>query len=138
MPAPRLRTYPKETVVAEKLQAMVVLGIANSRMKDFYDVAYLARHFAFEGPLLVEAIRATFRRRSTPLPSAVPMALSDAFARDREKQTQWQAFLSKSDLDGRELGDVIGRLRAFAWPPLEAARSDARFEKTWTPPGPWE
>ena len=68
-PAPVLRTYPKETVVAEKLQAMVVLGIANSRMKDFYDIAHLAGHFAFDGSLLSEAIRATFERRRTSIPA---------------------------------------------------------------------
>ena len=69
---PRLRAYPRETVVAEKLDAMVQLGMANSRMKDFYDVAVLARDYDFEGDILVRAIRATFERRQTPLPTANP------------------------------------------------------------------
>lgn len=138
-PAPVLRTYPKETVVAEKLQAMVVLGIANSRMKDFYDIAYLARHFAFEGSLVAAAIRATFERRRTDLPTELPIALTDEFASDHTKQTQWRAFLLKAGLASeQDLGNIIAILRAFLWPPLTAAAAGATFNKTWTPPGPWK
>jgi len=75
LPAPRLRAYPRETVVAEKLEAIVQLGMANSRMKDFYDVAVLGRDFDFDGELLTRAIRATFERRKTPLPVSLPVAL---------------------------------------------------------------
>src|SRR5260221_10916815 len=78
-PAPRLRAYPRETVVAEKLEAMVHLGLANSRMKDFYDLVILSRMFEFEGDLLARAIRATFDRRKTPVPSGLPIALTSAF-----------------------------------------------------------
>ena len=78
-PAPRLRAYPRETVVAEKLEAMVQLGMANSRMKDFYDVAVLAREFDFDGDLLARAIRATFERRGTVLPTTTPVALTEAW-----------------------------------------------------------
>ena len=86
-PAPRLRAYPRETVVAEKIEAMVHLGMANSRMKDFYDVALLARRFDFDGELLTRAIRATFERRKTPLPSTTPVALTTAFTEDATKKT---------------------------------------------------
>lgn len=84
-PRPRLRAYPRETVVAEKLEALVSLGITNSRMKDFYDLWYLSRHFGFEGAPLSAAIRATFERRGTALPEAIPLALSVAFSGDPAK-----------------------------------------------------
>src|SRR5215210_5290390 len=95
-PAPRLRAYPRETVVAEKVEAIVQLGIANSRMKDFFDVAMLADLFPFDGALLARAIRATFARRLTALPHGLPVALTDAFANDASKRTQWTAFVRKA------------------------------------------
>lgn len=98
-PEPHLRTYPKESVVAEKLQAMVVLGLANSRMKDFYDLWILSRHFSFQGPSLKQAIEATFTRRQTELSQSVPTALTAVFAKDSEKIKQWRAFLDRNALD---------------------------------------
>ena len=89
MPAPRILAYPVETVIAEKLQAMVALGMLNSRMKDFYEVRMILRQFSFEGPKLAEAIRATFKRRQTEIPKSIPTALSNEFAMDTEKGTQW-------------------------------------------------
>lgn len=88
MPAPRLRTYSKESVVAEKYESMVRLGIANSRMKDFYDVWILLREFDFKGEILCKAIQATFERQKTPLPESTPLALSTEFSKDTIKQTQ--------------------------------------------------
>ncbi len=85
---PRLKAYPRETVVAEKLQAVVALGRANSRMKDFYDLLALSRLFAFEGQSLTQAMRATFERRGTPLPTETPLGLSTAFAEDGDKARQ--------------------------------------------------
>jgi predicted nucleotidyltransferase component of viral defense system len=95
-PAPRLRAYPRETVIAEKLDAMVQLGLANSRMKDFYDLKLLSELFDFDGAVLVRAIRATFSRRNTPIPSEAPAALSPQFVGDSGKAKQWLAFASKS------------------------------------------
>ena len=95
LPVPELAAYPRETVVAEKFQAMVMLGIANSRMKDFFDLWVLARSFAFAGPVLADAIRATFARRKTPVPAAPPLALTSEFGTDKAKVTQWKAFLKK-------------------------------------------
>ena len=91
--APKLRVYPRYTVVAEKLEAMAALGIANSRMKDFFDLWILSRYTDFDGDTLRRAIRATFDRRKTELPPGVPFGLTDGFARDTRKQMQWQAFL---------------------------------------------
>lgn len=92
MPSPHLRAYPPETVIAEKFHAMVILGRANSRMKDYYDVWMLTNIVELEPERLRRAIAATFERRNTAVPSAVPDGLSDAFAEDPGKLRQWEAF----------------------------------------------
>jgi predicted nucleotidyltransferase component of viral defense system len=137
--APRIRAYPRETVVAEKLQAIVVLGIANSRMKDFYDLNVLARDFAFDGDSLTRAIKATFKRRKTEIPYEIPFALTEDFGRDQTKSAQWKAFVSKSDFqhDVLQLPGVLLHLRAFLLPPLRAASGQAAVPKDWSPGGPW-
>jgi predicted nucleotidyltransferase component of viral defense system len=131
-PAPQLRVYPRETVVAEKLEAMVKLGMANSRMKDFYDIAVLARSFSFDGELLTQAIRATFERRKTPLPTTTPVALTATFAEDSMKKTQWAGFVRKVGISGGEsLADTIAVVRAFVERPLLAASGAAPVPKSW-------
>ena len=138
LPAPRLRAYPRETVVAEKLEAMVQLGLANSRMKDFYDVVVLSRSFEFDGGLLARAIGATFERRRTPLPGGLPVGLTSEFADDATKMTQWAAFARKSG--GAEIGslaEVIAAVAAFVGKPLAAAATGAPFRGRWSPGGPW-
>ena len=92
MPSPHLRAYPPETVIAEKFHAMVALGRANSRMKDYYDVWMLLSTFELEPERMRQAIAATFARRNTVVPAEVPAGLSDAFAADPAKQRQWDAF----------------------------------------------
>lgn len=138
-PGPRLRAYPKETVVAEKLEAMVARGMTNSRMKDFYDVWVLANTFPFKGQVLAEAIRATFERRKTPLPVEEPLALSDSFQHEAARETQWRAFLRKGRLEPAPLSlvGVIPLLREFLLPPLAAARDAKPFKEEWRPKGPW-
>ena len=139
MPAPRLRAYPRATVVAEKLHAMVVLGMANSRMKDFFDVWLLAREFDFDGPELVEAVRATFERRATSLPADAPLALTTAFSEDAGKQTHWKAFVTRSRpvATPPALPEVIAALDAFLSPILAACRTRSRFRRQWPAAGPW-
>jgi hypothetical protein len=132
-----LRAYPKETVVAEKTQTLVKLGMINSRMKDYYDLAEIAGSFPFQGALLVESLKATFARRTTALPHELPIGLIDAFAEDVTKRTQWEGFLRRSDLRRRDLGDVVQSIRGFVWPPLEAAGRGKEFAGDWTPGGPW-
>lgn len=139
-PAPHMRACPRETVVAEKLHAMTILGIANSRMKDFHDVYVLARDFPFEGATLVRAIAATFERRKTTLPNETPLALTDEFARDAMKITQWKAFIRKGGI-GKELPELPGvilRLGEFLLPPLTAAARKGSPPKGWKANGPWE
>jgi predicted nucleotidyltransferase component of viral defense system len=137
-PAPRIRAYPRETVVAEKLDAIVQLGMANSRMKDFYDVAVLARDFDFEGDLLIRAIRATFERRKTSLPTTLPVALTTTFAEDPTKKTQWSGFVRKAGIrDARSLAETVAAVVAFIERPLRAAANGAFDGIRWRAAGPW-
>jgi predicted nucleotidyltransferase component of viral defense system len=138
-PAPKLLAYNRETVVAEKFQAMVYLGIANSRMKDFFDLWSLAREFDFDGKALSSAIGATFERRGTEFPIGPPLALSDEFAADATKNTQWRAFLRKGSLAAGDatFADVVRFLRTFLGPITENTSKGAAFSGTWKPAGPW-
>ncbi len=137
---PRLKAYPKETVVAEKLEAIVSLGRANSRMKDFYDLLALSRLFQFDGQTLALAIRATFERRGTLVPTTVPDGLDDKFAEDEEKRRQWTAFVRREPLliAAPSLGETINEIAGFALPPITAAASGAGFDFRWDDGGPWE
>ena len=113
LPAPRLRAYARETVIAEKFHAMVALGRVNSRMKDFYDIWILSRSFAFNDDRLSRAIAATFTRRGTAIPTDLPDALTPAFALDEQKQRQWLVFVEDVALGPGDLADVIKDLAAF-------------------------
>jgi predicted nucleotidyltransferase component of viral defense system len=140
MASPTIHAYPKETVVAEKLQAMIFLGIANSRMKDFFDLWFLAMNFAFRGPVLARAIEATFERRKTPLQRTVPVALTKVFSEDDAKMKQWKAFVSKTTLLPltTTLDDVVTVIAPFVLAPLDAVREARPFQATWEPAGPWD
>jgi predicted nucleotidyltransferase component of viral defense system len=121
-PAPHLRAYVPETVIAEKFQAMVMLGRANSRMKDLYDIWVLSRNFKFNGDKLPRAIVATFARRKTDIPSEPPDALTAAFANDPAKIQQWNSFVEDVNFQPGALGDVIKDLAAFLMPHAKTAR----------------
>jgi hypothetical protein len=121
LPAPRVRAYPRETVVAEKLEALVLLGLATSRVKDRYDLDLLRRTFTFDDRP-VEAVRATFDRRGTSIPTDVPIGLRDEFASAAGKRTQWRAFLRKAGAaPDRQLDEVVEGLRDWLWPVIQAA-----------------
>lgn len=139
MESPKLRAYPRETVVAEKVEAMVKLGLTNSRMKDFYDLLVLSRTFPFDGAKVSAAIAATFTRRGTAIPAEPPVALTEAFAGDDSKRKQWQAFVRRSGLEERvgELGEVVTELSGFLLPLLSAASTSKAFDGVWQPMGPW-
>lgn len=115
-PVARLLAYPPETVIAEKLEAAVTLGLQNSRMKDFFDLHWLREHQSFDGGLLLAAVEATFARRGTVIPSTPPTALSEVFSRDDGKTLQWNAFRKKGQLDAPELPEVIAKLSEFLLP----------------------
>jgi Nucleotidyl transferase AbiEii toxin, Type IV TA system len=119
---------------------MVSLGIANSRMKDFYDIWYLCQNFRFEGVTLIRAIKATFDRRRTPLPAEPPLALTAEFSEDAAKQSQWKAFIRKGKLKTSEetLGEIIAVLQDFLMPPTQAATQGKELKFIWPPRGPWQ
>ena len=130
-PAPKLRVYPRYTVVAEKLEALISLGVANSRMKDYFDLWVLARHSDFEGEVLRDAIGATLSRRGTDIPTDVPFGLTEAFATDAQKQMQWQGFLKKNRLEALTLEQIVADLQGFLMPPLSAMANGQGFGGTW-------
>lgn len=139
LPSPRLRAYPPEVVVAEKVHAIVVLGSKNSRMRDFFDIHALAGARPFDGPRLARALRSTFERRRTPIPAELPVALTPEFAAGEGKRAQWEAFVKKNrvaaSVDG--LDGIVSVLAAFLGPPLKAAREGETFDSTWPAGGPW-
>jgi predicted nucleotidyltransferase component of viral defense system len=137
-PQPRIRIYPRETVIAEKFEAMVQRGMTNSRMKDYYDLWFMSRRFEFDGSLLAAAIRATFDRRATALPGSVPVGLTAAYAEDSSHARQWTAFSKR--IGGEKppaLVDVVAAVREFVWPPAHAAFESAGFPRRWTPQSAW-
>lgn len=138
LPAPKIRAYPQETVVAEKLQAMIALDIVTSRMKDFYDLWMMSRSFTFNGVVLTQAIMATFERRNTSIPKTEPTALRTSFAQDTNKQTQWKAFLTRNRFNEISFMKVIEDLRTFLLKPLLAASDQQNFPYVWSPGGPWQ
>lgn len=138
-PAPQLLAYPRYTMIAEKLETMVRLGIANSRMKDFYDVWLLSSLFEFDGRTLCEAVHNTFKRRSTSLPEGLPLAFTDNFSKDAQKQTQWRAFVRKSkpEIMSGSLEVIVGEVVTFLMPVVEALRNNSSFDLVWLRGGPW-
>jgi len=137
MPVPEMRIYPPETMIAEKLQAMVYLGSVNSRLKDFFDVWTLSEQVEFKGELLQHAIRQTFDHRGTEIPVGESAAFSPQFA--QEKQVQWTAFIKTSTSTGvpGQMDIVLVRLREFILPVYKSILDARAFRKTWKPGGPW-
>lgn len=136
---PHVKAYPKEAVVAEKLEAIVAIGRPNTRMKDFYDLFALARLFPFDGETLTAALRATFDRRGTTMPANRPVGLSPAFAEDPEKTRQWSAFVGRQSLqtDVPSLAVLVDEIAAFVMPPAQAASSGTTFDRHWPAGGGW-
>ncbi len=123
MAAPKLRMYPLETVIAEKLEAAVKLGMVNSRMKDFYDLLVIFRRFPYEDGTLAQAIEETFARRGTPLPRVIPQGLSDEFGSDPPANRRWREFLVRMQLanEPTDFAVVIRTVRDRLWPTIVAA-----------------
>ena len=131
--APALRVYPVYTVIAEKFQAMVRLGMANTRMKDFYDLITIADRTELDGATLAGAIAATFDHRKTALPGEPPLALKKAFGADVAKQRQWHAFLNRNRLEAPDLTKVVGQLYTLLWPATQVAASRSAATARWSP-----
>ena len=138
-PPPRILTYPPESVVAEKLHAMVTLGERNSRYKDFYDLYAMAGAFRFERSTLVEAARATFDRRATPVEAALPAALVASFYSDSSRASQWRAYVDRNTLTDApaDFTEVGQRLGAFLQPVWTDLRSEGAVAGDWPSGGPW-
>jgi len=134
----QLRVYPRYTVVAEKLEAMVKLGILNSRMKDYFDLWVLARRSDFDGVVLATALRATFERRGTGIPAGLPLGLTDEFATHEQKNKQWSGFLRKNALEPMTLEGVIHVLREFLAPVLRALATGDGFNGKWRASEGWD
>ena len=131
--APQLRTYPVYTVIAEKYHAMVVLDLANSRMKDFYDLMVIAQRTRLDGATLAAAMAATFARRATPLPGAPPLALTARFGEDAGKVLQWQAFLRKNRRAAGSLAGTVELLSRLLWPATQVAAAQSSANASWIP-----
>ena len=138
MATPKIRAYPRHTVVAEKLEALTSLGMLNSRMKDFFDLWVLANHSDFEGALLARAVAATFDRRRTSIPQGEPIGLSDEFITDSRKEKQWQGFLRKNALAPLSLEKIVSDLREFLLPVLATISTDGDFDKAWRAGDGWQ
>lgn len=135
MPAPKLQVYPRYTVIAEKFEALVSLGIRNSRMKDFYDIWLMSRLFEFEGDTLKQAVENTFKRRQSLFPEQMPFALTAEFYADSAKQTQWAAFLKgKIETFGEQpdLKLLIEEIAYFLMPLVEAVQKKRAFTLFWS------
>jgi len=140
LPAPRLKIYPKETVISEKFCAMVELGVTNSRMKDFFDVIVIAREFGFEGDILKTAIEKTFAVRGLMKTGETPDALTPAFYENPVLVGRWKAFLTSGKFGvgiPSDFGDVGEKIRAFLVPVYEALIGGSEFRLKWMPGGPW-
>ncbi len=140
-PAPKVRAYQKEVVVAEKFHAMVEKGIANSRMKDYVDIWLLSKEFDFTSKALSAAIKATFASRGTTVPFEAPVALTEAFSSDAAKIAQMRSFISdKTNLEAGsvELAEIVDDLRDFLMPVVHQISGGQIEDKAWTAGGPWE
>ena len=137
-PPPQLNGYTMESTIAEKFQAMVKLGVLNSRMKDFCDIWMLSHAFDFRGELLAKAIAKTFENRNTPI-TPTPAFFDPTFAKDGDKRTQWQGFTKKIGLAEapEAFEDVIAAIKVFLEPIAVALVEERAFHGTWTAPGPW-
>ena len=138
LPVPRLRGYSRESAVAEKFEAMVKLGVLNSRVKDFFDIWLLSRQFDFAGETLALAIERTFTARGTTN-TGDPIALTEDFAKESFRQTQWQGFVRKNRLQGTPANfeDIVETIAIFLGPVVRALAAGEGFQGSWKAPGPW-
>jgi hypothetical protein len=140
MPKPVLRAYTKETALAEKFEAIVILGERNSRMKDYFDIWMLSQKFDFKGRALAKAIAETFARRKTEIPATVPVGLSPGFASDLPRQNQWKAFWRKAVRTEPvpDFKNVVEHAGGFLLPAAQAAMTAIKWQNFWNRGGPWK
>lgn len=139
-PAPRLRGYRREVTIAEKFHAMVDLGVANSRMKDYFDIWFLSAHFSFAGADLALAVRSTFAQRRTKLPVELPVGLRSDYFDNPGKLAQWRAFAQRTRLavEAPPLQAVVETIASFIWPVASELYATGTFAAQWSKGGPWQ
>lgn len=139
-PKPHLKGYPAESVVSEKFEAMVKLGLLNSRMKDFYDIWLMMRQFDFDGLKLVEALKRTFRHRKTSLPQHKPLFAEEIYDEKSDRQMLWKAFLRKGDIKHapEKLSTTAREIENFLIEPLDTVNKSRVMNEEWKAPGPWK
>jgi predicted nucleotidyltransferase component of viral defense system len=140
MPAPKVRAYRMETSLAEKYSATVTLGIANTRMKDYFDFWFLGKHFEFDGQELADSLLATLKRRGKDIPTETPIGFTEAFAKDASRQAIWKSFWKKSVRTEPMLSleEVVSFAASFLVPPAIAAAKGQKFARKWKPGGTWK
>ncbi len=139
-PKPYLRGYPQESVISEKFEAMIKLGLLNSRMKDFYDIWLMLRQFEFKGANLVEAIKKTFKHRKTDIPYNKPLFADEIYDVKSDRQTLWRTFLKKGDIQHAPdtLSVTAKEIENFLVEPIIAINEKVKFDKTWKSPRGWK
>ncbi len=139
-PKPHMKAYPVESVISEKFETMVKLGLLNSRMKDFYDLWLLIHQFDFKGENLVGAIKKTFHHRKTPLPHTKPLFADEIYDQKSDRQILWKAFLTKGRIKHapEKLNTVAKRIENFLIKPMRAISEDQKFSLQWKALGPWK
>ncbi len=139
-PKPHLKGYPQESVISEKFEAMIKLGLLNSRMKDFYDIWLMMRQFEFEGANLVEAIKKTFKHRKTDVPQNKPLFADEIYDKKSDRQALWSAFLKKGDI--QHVPDTLSvtakEIETFLVEPIVAISEKVKLDKTWKSPRGWQ
>lgn len=139
-PAPKLKGYSIESVVSEKFEAMVKLGLLNSRMKDFFDLWLMIRRFNFKGTNLTEALKKTFNHRKTALPEKKPLFAEEIYDENSDRQVLWKAFLTKGQIKHapEKLGTTAKAIEKFLIKPLTAMAKGEKFNSQWNASGPWK
>ena len=140
LPKPRLKCYPAESVVSEKFESMVKLGLLNSRMKDFFDIWLIMRQFDFDGSKLIEALKRTFIHRKTLLTEKKSLFAGEIYDEKSDRHTLWKAFLKKGDIKHApaKLNGTAKSIENFLIGPLDAIKKKQEFNKKWIAPGPWK
>lgn len=138
-PKPKLKGYPAESIVSEKFEAIIKLGLLNSRMKDFYDIWLIMNKFDFNGLLLVEALKRTFKQRKTALPQRKPLFAEEIYDDKSDRLTLWKAFIKKADVKyaPKKLSTTAKEIEKFLFRPLIAINKGEKFNAEWKRSGPW-
>lgn len=139
-PKPHLNGYPQESVISEKFEAMIKLGLLNSRMKDFYDIWLMMRQFKFKGANIASAIKKTFNNRKTDIPNKKPLFANEIYDEKSDRQTLWSAFLKKGDIQHapETLSATAKEIENFLIEPIMALNENGNCDKTWKSPRGWE